>query len=111
MKFIGTVGFWEPSVEVKPGIYKPTIVEKVYVGDILRDYRKFQQRADYQNDEFTISNQMSILADLYAYDHLASIRYIIYNGTKWKVNNVEMNYPRLILEIGGVYNENKTGTS
>lgn len=110
MKFFGKVGFWEPSKEIKPGIYKPSITEKEYYGDILRDYRKFQERPDYQNDDYLVTNQISILGDLYAHNHFSSIRYVLWGDTKWKVNKVEINYPRLILELGGVYNENQTRT-
>jgi hypothetical protein len=104
MKFIGNVGLWEEDVEVKPGVWRPAaIVEKIYTGDIYRDVRKFQ-KSDTQNDTFTVNNQISILADLYAYDNWPSIKYVEWNNTKWSVSSVEVNYPRLVLEIGGVYN-------
>lgn len=110
MKFFGKIGFWDPSVETKPGVYKPQIVEKDYYGDVLRDYRKFQSRSDDQNDDYLVTNQISILGDLYANNHVSSIRYVTWQGAKWKVNKVEINYPRLVLELGGVYNENQTRT-
>ena len=110
MKFSGSIGFWEPSVEVRPGVFKPRIVERPYYGDILRDYRKFQPRSDYQNDDYQVTNQISILGDLYCQDHLSSIRYVLWGDTKWKVTKVEISYPRLILELGGLYNENQTPT-
>jgi hypothetical protein len=30
--------------------------------------------------------------------------YVEFMGTKWKITNVEVQYPRLILSVGGVYN-------
>lgn len=104
MKFYGKVGFWEKDVEVKPGVWKPDAIKELpYTGDVLRDNRRFQA-SDTQNDKFTINNQISILGDTYAHENWPSIRYVIWNGVKWKVNSVTVDYPRLTLEIGGVYN-------
>lgn len=103
MKFYGNVGFWQGSVETSPDVWKPSIIEKTYTGDVYRDNRRFQQ-SDNQNDTFTVNNQISILADTYAHENWPSIRYVEWKGTRWKVNSVEVNYPRLTLEIGGVYN-------
>lgn len=104
MKFYGTIGFWEDEIETRPGIYESVIVEKKgYTGDVLRNVRRFQTR-DQTNDEFTTSNQISILADLYLMEHWSSIRYVIWNKVKWKVTSVDVNYPRVVLDLGGVWN-------
>lgn len=104
MKFVGEIGFWEKDVETTPGVWKPEIVERHYTGDMLRNINRFQSTTESQNETFTISNKVSIIADLYAREHYQSIKYVIQNGTKWKVSSVEVAYPRLVLEIGGVYN-------
>lgn len=104
MKFCGEVAFWEEDKETDPGVWRPAqMVIRKYTGDILRANRRFQS-SDQQNDIFTVSNQISILSDLYAQQNWASIRYVVWNGAKLKVSNVELNYPRITLEIGGVYN-------
>lgn len=103
MKFSGLVGFWEGDVETKRGVYEPSIVEKRYVGDILKNYNKFDS-TEFQNDDFSISNNISILADLYARENFMSIKYVIWKGKALKVRRVEVMFPRLLLEIGGVYN-------
>lgn len=103
MKFSGKVGFWEGSRETKPGIYKSQIVERPYNGDVITSTRRFQS-TEFQNDDLKLSNRISILSDLYAQQNWTSIRYIVWNGTKLKVNSVEVNYPRLILDVGGIYN-------
>lgn len=90
-------------MEIRPGVVKPGIVERTYYGEILRDTNRWQG-GQKQNDDFTINNKFSILSDPYAHEHWPAIKYIIYNGTKWKVNSVEVTYPRLVLEVGGVYN-------
>lgn len=110
MRFSGKVGFWEEDVETSPGVYNPRIFERSYTGDIQRNIRRFENQ-DTQNKTFTISNRISILADLYSLDNWPSIRYVIWNGVKWQVTSVDVSYPRLILDLGGVYNENETSTT
>lgn len=107
MKFSGTVGFWKKDVEVKPSVYKSFIEERPYVGDVLKDRRSFQT-SEYQNDNFSISNQISILMDLYLQQNWASIKYVKWNGFKWKVGSVDVNHPRITLTLSGVYNGTET---
>lgn len=113
MKFVGVVGFWEGDKEVKSGVYRPSIVERPYMGDLPRNFRKFEQVSEKQNDDISVSNQVSILADLYMQNNLSSIRYVIWNGQKLSVKNVTIDYPRVTLEIGGVYSgpKNAPGTA
>lgn len=107
MKFAGKIGFWIKDVEVKPSVYRPAIIERPYTGDVLRNNRRFKE-TDQQNDDLVINNQISILADLYAYENWMSIKYVLWNGVKLKVKSVEVSYPRLTLEVGGVYNGKET---
>ena len=109
-KFYGIVGFavdsdgdFEPAPVVKRGVYVDRYREEYYYGDLMRDSRSLQSSNKY-NDDITISNQISILADPFAYQNFHSIRYVKYLGTAWKVTGVEVQYPRLILTVGGVYN-------
>ena len=105
MRYYGKVGYCS-TVEVRPGVWvEDQIVERPYYGDVLRFSRRYQG-ADKVNDDLEISNQISILADPYAYEHFSEIRYVIWMGVKWKVPTVEVEYPRLKLTVGGVYTEN-----
>lgn len=109
MKFSGMVGFWIKDAEVKTDVYRPMIVEKPYFGDVIEDRRRFVQ-TEHQNDDLTLNNRISILADTYAQRNWSSIKYVVWNGVKWKVTSVTVGYPRLTLEIGGVYNGTETAT-
>lgn len=104
-KFYGNVGFAEMKV-VRPGVTKPVITERPYFGDIIKDYKR-DQTADKINDDLVLSNNISIVCDPYAIQNFHKIKYVIYMGTKWKVSSVENQYPRLILQMGSVYNENR----
>lgn len=102
-KFAGNIGF-SVTAETAPGVWEETITEKRYYGDVTRNHRKTQDGQGV-NDNITFSNQISILADPYIYKNIGYIRYIELWGSKWKVNDVEINYPRLTLNVGGLYND------
>lgn len=101
-KFFGVIGFAE-TIETAPGVWVEHIVEREYFGDLVKNIRRLQS-ADQVNDNVDISNQFSIVADPFANENFHSMRYVEYMGTKWKISNVEVQYPRLILTAGGVYN-------
>ena len=105
-KFYGVIGYVK-TIETSPGVWEEKKTERNYYGDFSRN--KFHhQSSDKLNDDINISNEISIVADPYARDNFHSMRYICYNGVKWKISSVEVQYPRLILSIGGVYNEQTT---
>lgn len=101
-KFYGKIGFAD-TVETSPGVWTEKIVERNYFGDIIRNTRRLQS-SDQLNDDINISNEISIVADPYANQNFHSMRYVEFMGAKWKITNVEVRYPRLILTVGGVYN-------
>lgn len=108
-KFYGIIGYIE-TVETEPGLWEEKITERQYYGELIRNTRRLQT-SDKVNDDVNISNQISIVSDPYANENFHAMRYAQFMGTKWKITSVEVQYPRLILELGGIYNENKTGTS
>lgn len=102
-KFCGMIGFIVTE-EVRPGVWVPNPVEKKYYGDVLRNSKSFQS-SDGVNDNVALSNQISIIANGFAIENLAGIRYVDYMGAKWSVTSVDAStYPRMILTLGGVYN-------
>lgn len=101
-KWFGKIGYAE-TVESKPGVWKEQITEREYFGDLLRNSRRLQSSSSL-NDNVIISNEISILADQFAYQNFHSMRYAEFMGTKWKISNIEVQYPRLLLTLGDVYN-------
>lgn len=101
-KFYGKIGY-AISEETVPGVWVERIVERSYYGDVIRNIRRLQS-SENLNDDINISNEISIVADAFANQNFHSMRYVEYMGTKWKVSSVEVKYPRLILNMGGVYN-------
>ena len=101
-RFFGAVGYGE-SVEISPGVWNDVITEREYYGDVTYTLRRLQD-ADKLNDDIVTSNAISIVADAYAYENFVAIRYVNWAGTLWTVNTVEVQSPRLLLRLGGVYN-------
>lgn len=104
-KFYGIIGF-ATTVEdpENPGVWNEEIVEKHYSGDLIRNLRRLQTNSNSVNDNVTISNEISIVADPYAQENMYVMRYVVFKGAKWKIETVEVEYPRLKLSIGGLYN-------
>lgn len=103
-KFYGIVGY-AATGETVDGVWKENpIMERPYYGDVVRNYKRTQSGGNL-NDDVSLSNEISIVADPFAYQHCYAIRYVDYMGVRWKVESVEVERPRLILSLGGVYNE------
>lgn len=103
-KFYGKIGYGVTE-ETKPGVWKAQITEKDIVGDFLKNTRQFQG-TDTVNGNINVNNMISIVADAYTTHHMNAIKYVkdITTGIAWKVTNVEVQYPRLLLTLGGEYN-------
>lgn len=102
-KWYGVIGYAD-HVETSPGVWEEKIIERGYYGDINRMSRRLESSGNL-NDDINISNEISIVADPFANDNFHKILFVEFMGAKWKVSNVEVQRPRLILSIGGLYNE------
>lgn len=101
-KYYGKIGYAE-TVETNPGVWIEQITERSYYGDMIRNTRRLQS-AEQVNDNINIANDLSIIADPYAINNFHTMRYAEFMGAKWKISNIEVQYPRLILTLGGLYN-------
>lgn len=102
-KIYGVIGYAD-TVETSPGVWEEVIVTRRYVGDLNRNSRRLESSGNL-NDNVNISNEISIVADPYAMNNFHKMRYVEFMGAKWKVTSVDASTrPRLILNVGGVYN-------
>nr|DAT43807.1 MAG TPA: hypothetical protein [Caudoviricetes sp.] len=101
-KFYGTVGFVK-TVESAPGVWTEQIVEHKYYGNVISRTRSLQSNG--VNDNINISDEISIVADPFANENYFAIRFVEYMGAKWKVQSISVQFPRLNLSLGGLYNE------
>lgn len=102
-KFSGVIGYGH-AVRTAPGVTNDVITEKKAFGDVIQNSRRLQESDQSTNDDIAVGNSISIVADAYASENFYAIRYVEWAGALWKVSNVDVNRPRLILRLGGVYN-------
>ena len=107
-KFYGKIGYGQ-TAEGAPGVWVNVITTRQYYGDVLAFTRRYEEKGDKLNDDLNVNNKISIVADPFAYENFHTMRFIEWMGVKWKITNVEVQYPRLILTIGGVYNGETEG--
>ena len=122
-RFYGKVGYGV-SEETVPGVWSERITERAYYGDVLNDLRSTAS-AEKVNDDVRLQHRISIVAEAYsdisslgayskAYSEAFSggsvlenylqIKYVEWAGFLWTVYSVDVERPRLILSLGGVYN-------
>lgn len=103
-RFFGEVGYGDPvETPENSGIWVDKITEFNYFGDVIRNTRNLEA-VENVNDNITIDNRISIVADEYAFEHFFNIKYVRWAGAPWTVTSVEVRAPRLILSLGSVYN-------
>lgn len=106
-RFSGMIGFLhtkETDPENSPGVWKEVLTERQYFGDVLSNGRRWDQNGNF-NDNLVINNRISVVADKFSKDNLGAMKYVKWLGDTWKITNVEIQYPRVILTIGGQYHE------
>lgn len=102
-KWFGVIGYGTTQ-ETSPGVYDDVIVKREYAGDVIQNNARWSQSTESTNDNLTVNNRISIIADPFARDNVHKMRYVEFMGTAWKITSVEVQYPRLIVTMGGEYN-------
>lgn len=108
-KWFGKVGYIKTE-ETAPGVFEEVKTEIEYYGDLTRNHRRWESSKEL-NDNVTLQSEVSIISDHYALQNFQYIRYIEYMGSYWKVTSVDVQYPRIVMSIGGVYSGKQTTAS
>lgn len=117
-RFAGTVGYGV-SVETKPGVWQDQITELPYYGDVIKESSTLSvgktssalTSGPTLNRVLALTNNISIVADPFMQENFYAIRYVRWSGALWEVNSVDVQIPRLILVLGGVYSGITPATS
>lgn len=107
MKWYGKIGYSNGTAETRPGIWEEQIITRSYFGEAYKNTRMLQN-SGMVNDSINVGLQISIVVDPYAMQNFHAIRYVEYMRSNWKVTSVDLQYPRLILTVGGLYNGKTT---
>jgi len=108
MKYYGNVGF---TIEVEQytddgrptGNFLPEKHVYPYSGDVI-NLSSNRVPGDGANSDIKLSKRISIVGDPFAYQHFMNITYVEWMGVRYQVPSVDVQFPRLIMEVGGVYN-------
>ena len=102
-KCSGVIGY-ALAGETQPGVWTEGITEKKYIGEIVKDNRRIVDQGEI-NGSINISNNISIISNRFMLDNMEYMRYLTFNKSKWKISSVEIKPPRIIITLGGLYNE------
>lgn len=101
-KFYGNIGF-VVTKETSPGIWEEQEEVRPYYGLVNRNQRRWQGNEDL-NDDILVSNEISVIADDFILENLGAMKWVEWMNSKWKINSIELEYPRIKLTIGGIWN-------
>lgn len=104
MRYCGNIGFGPTTHEDGDDVWRETITERPYYGDVPK-HLYMAKSGDKLTKDVQLSMQISIVADEFALQFMHLIRYAEWRGVKWEVTSVDPSQrPRLLLTLGGVYN-------
>ena len=102
-KTVVQVSYCMPK-KIEPGVWDDQVIKIKYPVDITRLNTRWSANTDSTNDNISLNSQISFVADAYANQYFVYIKHVNIYGVEWKVTNVEVQHPRIILTLGGVYN-------
>lgn len=105
MKWFGKIAFSDQH-ETEPGVWEDEPVVRDYFGDVLKNYKR-DNTTSTMNSEISVSNQLSVVADPFLLNSFHKILYVEFMGAKWRVSSVDVQYPRMILDFGGLFKEDQ----
>lgn len=103
-KYCGKIGYVVEE-EVAPGVWDKVTKERTYYGDIINIKRDTNSSNNTDIDTLVLNSRLSIISDPFAKQNVNALRYATINGVKWKINSIDFSYPRMFIELGGIYND------
>ena len=103
MRVSGVIGYGEQT-KTAPGVTDEVTIEKKFRGDLVRPPSSGPEEGAKVLDDLRVGVTISVVAGAYHSTHVHAMRYISWQGKLWKVANVDVNFPRLIIRLGGLYN-------
>lgn len=108
MKFFGKIGFVKTEESpTKKGVWLPVSTEREYYGDVITNSRRWEQSDISSNDDIQVTNTISIVSDTYLTENLGYMKYVEWNGAKWSIRSFRIRSPRVIIDFGGLYHEQR----
>lgn len=100
-RFSGKLGF-VMTRETEEGVWLENSVELRVKGTIHSLYVR-NDNSSSANTNLRLTNEISILMDTKIEEYLETLKYVVWKGSKWEVQSIGVNYPRLTINLGGLY--------
>lgn len=100
-RFSGKLGFVMTS-ETEEGVWLENNVE-IPVKGTIRNLHVRNDNSSSANTNLRLTNEVSILLNSKIDMYLETLKYVIWKGSKWEVQSIGVNYPRLTINLGGLY--------
>lgn len=101
-KYAGQVGF-ASQVETVPGVWVNDIKERFLKGDVIRANANIESGTNINND-VSLNHRVSLIGASISTAEYYNIKYITLDGFKWEAKSIEIQRPRLIVTLGGMWN-------
>lgn len=88
--------------ETEEGVWLESHVELPAKGTIRNLYVR-NDNSSSANTNLRLTNEVSILLDSKIQTYLNTLKYVVWKGSKWEVQSIGVNYPRLTINLGGLY--------
>lgn len=100
-RFSGKLGFMMTR-ETEEGVWLEDVVELPAKGTIRSLYVR-NDNSSSVNTNLRLTNEINILMDTKVETYLKTLKYVVWKGSKWEVLSIGVNYPRLTINLGGLY--------
>ena len=100
-RFSGKLGF-VMTRETEEGVWLEDQIEIPVKGTIRSLYVRNDNNASV-NTNLRLTNEVSVLLNSKIQTYLETLKYVIWKGSKWEVQSIGVNYPRLTINLGGPY--------
>ena len=106
MKYHGYIAFSTEVFDDNTGVTIEQMTRREYYGEVIRD-SKSNENNNQIVDGFTLSNEFSVIADAFMREHFYKMRYLEWQGVKWKIKSAtnDPDRPRIKIHVGEVYND------
>ena len=100
-RFSGKLGF-VMTRETEEGVWLEDKIEIPVKGTIRSLYVRNDNNSSV-NSNLRLTNEVSVLMNSKITTYLETLKYVVWKGSKWEVQSIGVNYPRLTINLGGLY--------
>ena len=100
-RFSGELGF-VMTRETAEGVWLEEQIE-IRVKGTIRSLYVRNDNSSSVNTNLRLTNEVSILLNTKIQTYLDTLKYVVWKGSKWEVQTIGVNYPRLTINLGGLY--------